>query len=305
MKILITGSQGYLARNLSKKLNTFGFACYGIGRGKWKGNVYKKWGYYKNISGTINENNLQKYKKLKFKYIIHCAGGVSPNTSLVKSISKKKDYEKNVSSICSVLNYFALKNNKPKILFISTISVYGNTKLKKIKEENILHPISNYSINKVIAENICKDFYKNFNFDVLILRGASLYGPGLRRQMIHDVCLKISKKKNIFFGTGKEIRDFIHINDFTELIKRIIIKGFNGYLIVNAGSGNGIKIADVIYYIIKKLKKNIKPKFNNFGAKINPISLVPSIAKARKFNWSPKVNFYKGLNEYINWLFND
>ena len=67
--------------------------------------------------------------------------------------------------------------------------------------------------------------------------------------MIHDVCLKISKK--IFFWNWKEIRDFIHINDFTELIKRIIIKGFNGYLIVNAGSGNGIKIADVIYYIIK------------------------------------------------------
>ena len=101
MKILITGSQGYLARNLSKKLNTFGFACYGIGRGKWKGNVYKKWGYYKNISGTINENNLQKYKKLKFKYIIHCAGGVSPNTSLVKSIPKKRIMKKCIKHLLS------------------------------------------------------------------------------------------------------------------------------------------------------------------------------------------------------------
>lgn len=305
MKILITGSQGFLARNLSKKLNKFGFICYGIGRGNWKGNTHKKWGYYKNISGTINENNLQKYKKIKFKYIIHCAGGASPNTSLIKSISQKQDYEKNVSSIYSILDYFVSKNSKPKILFISTISVYGNTKLKKIKEENKLNPISDYSLNKVIAETICKNFYQNFNIDVLILRGSSLYGPGLRRQMIHDVCSKIAKKQNIFYGSGKEVRDFIHINDFIELIKRVIIKGFNGYLVVNAGSGNGIKIADVINYILKKLKKNVKPKFNNFGSKVNPISLVPNIVKAKKFNWSPKVNFYKGLNEYISWLLND
>ena len=197
------------------------------------------------------------------------------------------------------------KKKKPKVLFISTISVYGNTKLKKIKEENKLNPISDYSLNKVIAENICNNFYQNFNIDVLILRGSSLYGPGLRRQMIYDVCLKIEKKQNIFYGSGKEVRDFIHINDFTELIKRIIIKGFKGFLVVNAGSGNGIKIVDVINYILKKLKKSIKPKFNNFGSKINPTSLVPNIVKAKKFNWSPKVNFYKGLNEYISWLFND
>lgn len=305
MKILITGSQGFLARNLSKKLNNYGFVCYGIGRGKWKRNSHKKWGYYKNIIGTINKKNLKKYKKIKFEYIIHCAGGSSPNTSLVKSISKKKDYEKNVSSIYSVLDCFAQKSNKPKVLFISTISVYGNNKSKKIKEENKLNPISNYSLNKVIAENICKNFCQDYDFDVLILRGTSLYGPGLKRQIIHDVCLKIAKNQNIFFGTGKEVRDFIHINDFTELIKCIITKGFRGFLIMNAGSGNGIKIIDVINYIIKRLKKDIKPKFNNFGTKVNPISLVPNITKAKKFNWLPKVNFYKGLNEYISWLLND
>ena len=74
---------------------------------------------------------------------------------------------------------------------------------------------------------------------------------------------------------------------------------------MNAGSGIGIKIADVINYILKKLGRNIKPKFNKFGSKVNPISLVPNIDRAKKFNWSPKVNFYKGINEYMNWLLND
>ena len=305
MKILISGSEGFVARNLSKKLNKFGFKCYGIGRGKWKSNDHKKWGYYKNICATINNKTLNKYKKIKFDYVVHCAGGVSPNTSLTKSISEIKDFEKNVFSINSILDYLVLNNKKTKVIFISTLSVYGNSKVKKLKEENKLNPISNYAINKVIAENICESFYKKYKINILILRGGSLYGNGLRRQMIHDVCKKIMKKQSIFFGSGKETRDFIHIDDFTDLIKKIIIKSFKNFLVINAGCGKGIKVIDVINYIGKKLKKNIQPKFNMFGSNVNPVSLVANISKTKKFNWYPKIDFYKGLEEYINWLSND
>jgi len=66
MKILITGSQGFLAKNLSKKLNKHGFICYGIGRGKWKNNAAKKWGYYKNITHTISKKTLNNLILLTF-----------------------------------------------------------------------------------------------------------------------------------------------------------------------------------------------------------------------------------------------
>jgi nucleoside-diphosphate-sugar epimerase len=61
----------------------------------------------------------------------------------------------------------------------------------------------------------------------------------------------------------------------------------------------------VIYYISKKLEVKIKPKFNSFGKEENPTSLVPDIKKVKKFNWSPKKNFYEGLDEYIKWFKND
>ena len=48
MNILITGSQGFLAKNLALKLKNKNFRIYGIGRGNWKRNEYKKWGYFKN-----------------------------------------------------------------------------------------------------------------------------------------------------------------------------------------------------------------------------------------------------------------
>ena len=305
MKILITGSQGFLGRNLSQKLSREGLICYGIGRGNWKNKKYKKWWYLKNVSGTISHKNLKKFEKINFDYILHCAGGVSPNASLVKSITFNKDYEKNVTSIFKVLEFFSKKKRKPKIIFISTVSVYGNSKLKKIKEENNLNPVSNYSINKVIGEKVCRKFYQDNKFDILILRGSSIYGPGLKRQIIYDVCSKIQRKQFFFFGSGREIRDFIHVSDFTNLIRCIINKGFKGYSVFNAGTGKGVKISKVIYYISKKLEVKIKPKFNSFGKEENPTSLVPDIKKVKKFNWSPKKNFYEGLDEYIKWFKND
>ncbi|MBD1161545.1 NAD(P)-dependent oxidoreductase [Pelagibacterales bacterium SAG-MED15] len=305
MKILITGSQGFLARNLSKKLSKFGYVCYGVGRGKWKHSTHKKWGYYKNIKGTINDKNLHLLKNIKFDYIVHCAGGSSPNTNIINSISQDQDYEKNVTSIFTLLSYFSKFKKKPKIIFISSISVYGNTKSKKIKEENNLSPISGYSLNKAIAESFCKKFYEEKKMDILILRGTSLYGSGLKRQLIYDACLKISKRKKIFFGTGKEIRDFMNIYDFTDLIKCIIFKGFAGYNVVNAGTGVGTKISMVISYIIKKFKIKLKPKFNKLGKDENPISLVPDIRKSKDYNWYPKINLYKGLDDYIDWFKND
>ncbi len=305
MNILITGSQGFVGKNLSKNLSKFGYKCYGIGRAKSKKEKYKSKNYIKNINGTINDNRLNEFNNVKFEYIVHCAGGTSPNTNLIKSISQDKDYEKNVTSIYTVLNYFSKFKKKPKIIFISTISVCGNVKKKKINENDKLNPISNYAFNKAIAEKICKLFNENDNFDILILRGSSLYGPGLQRQIIFDACQKISNGKSIFFGTGKETRDFIHINDFTELIMSIIKKGFKGYHIINAGSGNGTKIIAVVRSVIKILKKKIKPKFNNYGKNINPNSLIADIEKSKKFNWSPKISFHDGLKDYIKWFKND
>ena len=96
IKVLITGSYGFIARNLAKKLSKKKIICYGIGRGKWKKkNDFKKWGYHQNINSTINKESLKKFSNKKFDYIIHLAGGSSPTASMINSITKKKDFEKN------------------------------------------------------------------------------------------------------------------------------------------------------------------------------------------------------------------
>ncbi len=302
MKILITGSQGYLARNLSKKLSEHKIICYGIGRGNWKKNYYKKWGFHNNVSGNINDRTLSKFKKIKFNYIIHLAGGASPTTNLIKSISKKKDYQNNFLTTHSILKYILSKNNESKLIFMSTIAVLGNNKSKKLKENHKTKPISNYAKNKFLAEKLCHTYNKKFNIDVLIIRGTSIFGPGLKRQIIHDVCYKLVRKQNIFYGSGEEIRDFLYISDICDLFKNIINIGFEGFNILNVGTGKGTKIKKIIKYLNNKLGKKIVPKFNGIGSNINPKRLVPDIRNTKKFKWKPKINLYKGLNIYLKWF---
>tara|TARA_B100001059_G_C17816595_1_gene575675 strand:+ start:1506 stop:2438 length:933 start_codon:yes stop_codon:yes gene_type:complete len=303
MKVLITGSQGYIARNLCKKLSKSRISCYGIGRGNWKKKVdFKKWGYLQNISDTINKQSLRELKNNKFDYVIHLAGGSSPTASIIDSISSKKDFEKNVLSTRSILEYIRLKNDKAKFILMSTIAVIGNNKSNKIEEEFKVYPISNYTKNKVEAEKLCFKYNKKFNIDTLIIRGSSIYGPGMNKQIIHDVCLKIKQEKNIFFGTGEEERDFIYIDDVCSFIKKIIQKSFAGYSIINIGTGKGTKVKKIINYFNHRLGKKIKPKFNKIGLAINPKKIIPSIKKAKKLKWKPKVNLYQGLNLYLKWF---
>lgn len=303
IKVLITGSQGYIARNLAKKLSKNKIICYGIGRGNWKKKVdFKKWGYYQNINGTINKQSLKKFGNKKFNYIIHLAGGSSPIVNLIDSISNKKDFEKNVVSTRFILEHIRLKNNKAKLILMSTIAVVGNNTENKIREDFRINPISNYTKNKVKAEKLCFKYNKEFNIDTLVLRGTSIYGPGLNKQIIHDVCLKIIKGDNIFFGTGEEQRDFIYIDDLCNFIKKIIQTNFKGYKIINIGVGKGIKIKKIINSLSYKLGKKIKPQFNKVGININPIKLIPDIKEAKKLKWKPKVNLQKGLNLYLKWF---
>lgn len=296
MNILITGSQGFLARNLALKLKRKNFKIYGIGRGDWSANEYKKWGYLKNLNNDLILKNILKYKKISFKYIIHCAGKVI-------GLSALDDFKTNVLTTQIVLEFIAQTKQRTKLIYMSTLAVYGNGDKKNFLTENTkIDPISNYALNKLLSERMCQFYSKKYNFDLLIMRASSFFGPGLKRQFIYDACRKIYYNKPKFFGTGKEIRDWLFIDDLTDLISNILNKGFKNINIYNVGSGKGVAIKNVINFINKKFHKNLKPSFNLVGANSNPKVLISSIKSIQKFNWKPSINFYVGLERYLNWF---
>ena len=157
----------------------------------------------------------------------------------------------------------------------------------------------------MLAEELIKFYSKKFGIRYQILRTGSLYGKGLKRQFIYDACKKIYSKKNIFFGSGKEIRDWLYCDDLIDLIYLIIKKRPFKNKIFNVGSGHGLKISEVIVKICKLMKIKIKPKFNKIGIDKNPKTLISDITIAKKKGWFPKTNFDDGLQEYVQWFLNE
>ena len=293
-KILITGSHGYIAKNIAKKLRN-NFNVYGIGRGKWKKKDYKKWGYLDQINGDLTKKNLSRYN-FKFDFIIHCAG------SRLVGLSRKVDFINNVKSTISLIDFIKKNQSKTKIIFMSSYSIYGNDYKNLISENFSTKPVSVYAINKKKAENLLLNFSKKNKSHLMILRIASLYGNGLKKQLIYDACLKISKGLNNFYGTGREKRDFIHISDLVNIVLYFCIKGFSNVNIINCGSGKGRQIKDVIKLISSSFKMRKKIIFNRKKLNSNPIKLISNIRKLKKIGLKPNKDFRIGVKQYVKWF---
>jgi UDP-glucose 4-epimerase len=294
-KILITGSHGFLGRNISKILSKKSYIVHGIGNGNWTKNYYKKWGFDYLLNGEVNLKNLSKNFK-NFDYIIHCAG------SGKVGLPYKKDFNKNVNSTKSVLEFVKRSSPKSKVIYLSSYSVYGENYRFKLKENFKTKPVSIYAKNKKKAENLCLNYSNKYNSDLLIMRVASLYGEGLEKQFIYDACQKLTNKINNFYGTGEEKRDFIHISDMCKLVLHFIKKDFQGSNVVNCGTGNGQKIKTVLNLILKHLNMDITPIFNRARLKDNPKNLIANIKKLETLGFSSKKNFNTGIKQYINWF---
>ena len=291
MKILITGVFGFIGQNIYQNLKDK-YEIKGIGRNKKKSKIVKD----NNLVNKIITN--QSLNKLNFMpdVILHCAGSGSVSKSYE---DKKNDYNKNVITTKNLLKFVNSLKNKPLIIFFSSAAVYGNHCLKH-KKKTI--PISPYGKNKLLAENILKNQLIKKNFKLIILRCYSIYGSGLKKQLIWDACNKIIKSKNNFYGSGKEIRCWINIIDIINLIEFILKKKIKKNIIFEVASNDVLENHILLKKIFNLFNLKKKPEFNNIQKKGDPIKQIFNNDKLKKIGWNPKIKLSQGLKEYVIWF---
>jgi len=292
-KILITGVYGFVGLSLYKKLSNK-FDVYGVGTNN-KNIVIKKKNKTKIITKAINLRILRENFS-NIDYIIHCAGIGNVMERKISSASE-------IKMLKDILTFIKINKSKPKLIYVSSVSVYGNLYKRKIHEKFKTKPISQYAKTKLICEKICNNYSKKYKISIIVLRVSSLYGKGLRKQILFDTFSKVSKLNSKFYGNGYEVRDFLNISDFLNLIIKIINQSFNLFNLYNCGSNKSYKIKTVINKIIKIMKYNIRPLFNNYYINLNPkILKINSNRIQKKYNWKAKIKFDQGLKDYYNWF---
>lgn len=298
MNILITGALGFLGRHTARKFKSLNNNIYGLGRGKASVKFLKNWGIDFWYESDINLKSIRNIN-ISFDLIVHCGGGSSVGYSNNYPI---QDFDNSVYTTLCLLEYISKFDTNCKFIYPSSPSVLGNFSKRNIKPNKEFKPISSYGFNKQLAEEMCFFYNREYGIQVGIIRFFSIYGNDLKKQLLWDACNKIKINSAIFFGSGNETRDWIHVKDAVDLIE-IFSRKFKGLKIINGGTGIATKISSVIEMINSQFTNNIKIKFNNQIKRGDPTHYCADISSALNFGWVPKVKIEDGIKDYaINFI---
>lgn len=209
MKILVTGANGFIAKNFIKFSLNKGIKVTALSRKKKSfSNKNLKW-----VRGKMEKIDFTKYSK--FDVLVHfAAAGIKAN----ERNEIDKIFEVNVyKSSQMVIN--VIKNNCKKFLIISSSSEFGETNIKSvgIKKNDIKNPSTIYGYSKVIFNKIILKFSKKYKCKFRVMRLFPVYGPGENSNRLYSTIKKSSKNnKDLFLKNPFEVRDFSHVDYVVE-----------------------------------------------------------------------------------------
>jgi nucleoside-diphosphate-sugar epimerase len=292
-KILVAGGTGFIGYNLLRKLLKHNFELYSLSSKPPKKIIKLK--NVKYIVCDISEKKLLSKKiKINFDIVINLSGYVDHSKKIKTLLS-------HFNGCKNLFNLFKDRNNIKLFIQIGSSLEYGNIKSPQ-KESSRCHPRSFYGLAKYQATNFLNKQIKKVNFSILILRLYQVYGPHQsENRLIPHVINSCLKNREFDCTEGNQIRDFMHVDDFTNFIIKVLKKKKIDSEIINLGSGKPVKINEIILKI-KKMIKSGKPRFGKIEMRKDEIlKLYPDIKKLKKlFNWKPKIKINNGLRKTVN-----
>lgn len=314
MKILVTGSAGFIGFHLSKSLIEKNNYVLGIDNlnNYYDVNLKKKriHSLKKNKNFNFYKLDLKDKKKIdkiikekNIRYIVHLAA----QAGVRYSIKNPETYFKN--NLEGFFNILELsKINKIKhLIFASTSSVYGNNSQFPLKENmNTDKPLSFYAATKKSNEVMAYSYANIYKLPTTGLRFFTVYGPFGRPDMSLFKFTKaiLENKKINLFNSGDHIRDFTYVDDIVEGITGLISKPSNNavpYNCFNIGGGKPNKLKIFLNFIENNLSK--KAKIKNLPLQMGDVKKThASIKLLRNYtSYKPKTGIKKGIKSFIDW----
>ena len=332
MKILITGGCGFVGSNLALFLKKKGFSVHTLDNLTRKGSTYNsnllKKQKIKNYK--INISNIKKIKSLpKYDLILDCCAEAAVEIS-------KNDFDKviNTNLIGTINILKKSKNDKSKIIFISSSRIYPLEEMNKIiknknlkskikiskmfsEKDKIIGPKTIYGLTKLCSEMLIEEFSYAYQLKYLINRCGVISGPlqfGKQDQGFVSLWIwrHLNKKKLSYIGYGgygNQIRDVLHIDDLSELILLQIknINKINNKLFTVGGSKTSYTSLSQLTKLCQKITGNkIKMgKVSKTSSYDIPYYLSDNTHVSNTYRWKPKRNINQVVMDTFLWLKNN
>ena len=276
-KIIVTGANGFVGKNLLKNINK---------------NEFKVFKVDSQIGDLTNPDTWKNFNSCE--YMVHLAA----KTFVPYSWEDPYKYiRNNVLATTNALD-FCRKNNTKLILLSSYM--YGNPKVLPTPETQKLSVNNPYGLSKLISEQLSNFYYESFNTDSIILRVFNLFGPYQPKNfLISQIISQIQNDKKISVSNLNTKRDYLYIEDLCNAI----IKSLNytgTHRVFNIGMGISYSVEEIIQIIQKLLNSDVIVENKNVPRKKEILETIADINLAKKeLQWIPKYNFEEGLEALI------
>ena len=310
--IVITGGLGFIGSNLINILSKKNYFIINIDKVTYATN-------FNNISNNIKNykfykqdiNNQNFIKKILDKYNPSLIFNLAAETHVDRSIDGPKQFiNSNIYGVFNLLEVIRKFKKKIKLIHVSTDEVYGDIiNNKSSKESDAYNPSSPYSASKASGDFLIKSYVRTYKIPAIITNCCNNYGPNqYPEKLIPTIIYKIVNNKPItIYGNGRNIREWIHVEDHCSALIKISEQGILGDN-YNIGSGielNNIDIVKKIIYSFKEIDINLANKAKFIFIKDRPghdlrYSLNSSKIK-KKLKWDCKYNFDKEIKKIIIW----
>jgi dTDP-glucose 4,6-dehydratase len=307
MKLLITGGAGFIGSNfiLHMMKSHPNVEIINLDLLTYAGNLTNLKGVDKNPHYTFIKGDIcdpEIVNTILDKYMVDTIVHFAAESHVDRSITKASEFVRTNIQGTHTLLECARHHPIVKFVHISTDEVYGSTLKGSFGETDILSPSSPYSASKAGSDLLALSFFKTYKLPVIITRCTNNFGPYQYPEKLIPLFvtnLLVGKKVPIY-GTGKNVRDWIHVSDHCRAVEFVVEKGISGE-IYNIGGGNektNIEITEKILTLLKKDESLIEYVPDRPG---HDFRYSLDCSKLRKMGWSPRYSFEEGLKETVEW----
>ena len=305
MKLLVTGGLGFIGSNFILKIlnekqknSVVNVDAELFGSNHQNLESVKDHENYRFVKGNITNRHLMEDLISECDAVVNFAA----ESFVDRSIADANPFlVSNIRGTFTILDI--IKEQKKRLVQISTDEVFGSLQSTTAQENSRFNPSSPYAATKAAAELLVNSYIVTYDCDCVITRCTNNYGSRqFPEKLIPKTLILANQNKKVpIYGKGKNIRDWIFVDDHCEAVYKVLLEGKSGesYNISANNEVDNLTIVKKILEILDKPQDLIKYVEDRPGHDFR-YSLDSSKVRS-ELNWSENTNFNDGLKKTVDW----
>jgi UDP-N-acetylglucosamine 4-epimerase len=311
LSFLVTGGAGFIGSNIAEyllKYNASKVVVLDNLKTGFKKNIEPFLGLpnFEFIEGDICNLDDCKRAISNVQYVIHQAALGSVPRSIQNPIDTNNT---NVNGFLNVL-IAAKQANVKRVVYASSSSVFGDSKILPKVEENIGNPLSPYAVSKLVNELYAGVFYKIYGLEIIGLRYFNIFGPRQNPQGPYAAAIPLFMKAILnneppyIDGDGNQTRDFTFVENAVQANIKACFTSNPQALgqVFNIAVGDRISINNVFNFLKEISGATVKPIYRAERPGDIRDSQADITKAQRLLNYQPSIKFNEGLSITFNWF---